>query len=261
LLIIAFPPPVKATSIYLSLAIMKFQSLLFTLSVLVAATEARVGMDSSVFNTEDEQQDLHHHRELLFSNMGGTGRYSDWASRCCGQMDNAACRCPIRNLSLFGNQGRWESKCAQQGFANIGELDDIIETAEGAGSFTTLVDLVDLAGLTDTLKSAGPNKGGFTVFAPNDDAFAKLPEATVAALTSPEGMEDLTSILTYHVVPGRVMADQLTEGGTATTVQGTDVTFSLVNGAKVDNSNIIATDILASNGIIHVIDTVLTPDL
>lgn len=132
---------------------------------------------------------------------------------------------------------------------------DIVDTAVAAGDFTTLVAAVQAAGLVDTLKGEGP----FTVFAPTDAAFAALPEGTVDTLLTPENRDQLVSILTYHVVPGAVMSSDLTEGMTAATVQGGDVTFTLDGGAKVNDANITAADIAASNGVIHVIDTVIMP--
>lgn len=132
---------------------------------------------------------------------------------------------------------------------------DIVDTAVAAGDFTTLVAAVQAAGLVDTLKGEGP----FTVFAPTDAAFAALPEGTVDTLLKPENKDQLVSILTYHVVPSAVMSSDLTEGMTAATVQGANVTFTLDGGAKVNSANITTADIAASNGVIHVIDTVIMP--
>ncbi|OLQ94355.1 fasciclin [Vibrio ponticus] len=133
---------------------------------------------------------------------------------------------------------------------------DIVDVAVENGSFTTLVAAVKAAGLVETLKGDGP----FTVFAPTDDAFAKLPEGTVEMLLKPENKDKLVAILTYHVVPGKVMAADVVKLDKATTVQGQDVMIS-VNGDKVmvDNANVVATDVKASNGVIHVIDTVIMP--
>ncbi|WP_245264797.1 fasciclin domain-containing protein [Aquamicrobium defluvii] len=132
---------------------------------------------------------------------------------------------------------------------------DIIDTAVAAGDFTTLVAAVQAAGLVDTLKG----EGLFTVFAPNDAAFAALPAGTVDTLLKPENKDQLVSILTYHVVRGAVMSSDLTEGMMAATVQGANVTFTLDGGAKVDDANITKADIAASNGVIHVIDKVIMP--
>lgn len=132
---------------------------------------------------------------------------------------------------------------------------DIVDTAVAAGDFTTLVAAVQAAGLVDTLKGEGP----FTVFAPTDAAFAALPEGTVDTLLKPENKDQLVSILTYHVVPGAVMSSDLTEGMSAATVQGGEVTFTLEGGAKVNDTNITTADIAASNGVIHVIDAVIMP--
>ncbi len=134
---------------------------------------------------------------------------------------------------------------------------DIVDTAIGAGNFTTLVAAVTAAGLVDTLKGPGP----FTVFAPTDAAFAALPAGTVEDLLKPENKDKLIAVLTYHVVPGKVMSKDLTEGMTAATVQGGNVTFTLDGGAKINGAPISTADIEASNGVIHVIDQVILPPM
>jgi uncharacterized surface protein with fasciclin (FAS1) repeats len=131
---------------------------------------------------------------------------------------------------------------------------DIVDTAIEAGSFTTLVAAVQAAGLVDALKGEGP----FTVFAPTDEAFAKVPAETLEALLADP--EALAQVLLYHVVPGKVMAGDLSDGLSAETLQGAPVAFSLMaDGAKVNDANIVATDIETSNGVIHVIDSVILP--
>jgi uncharacterized surface protein with fasciclin (FAS1) repeats len=136
-----------------------------------------------------------------------------------------------------------------------GAKTDIVDTAVAAGDFTTLVAAVQAAGLVETLKGEGP----FTVFAPTDAAFAKLPDGTVETLLKPENKDQLVGILTYHVVPGAVKSTDLTEGMTAATVQGAPIKFTLKDGAMVNDAKITAADINASNGVIHVIDTVILP--
>lgn len=133
---------------------------------------------------------------------------------------------------------------------------DIVATAQSAGQFKTLVAALTAAGLVDTLKGTGP----FTVFAPNDAAFAKLPAGTVESLLKPENKKKLTDILTYHVVAGNVKAVEVVKMTSAKTLNGASVNIT-VNGSKVkvDSASIIKTDIPASNGTIHVIDTVLMP--
>jgi uncharacterized surface protein with fasciclin (FAS1) repeats len=134
---------------------------------------------------------------------------------------------------------------------------DIVDVAISAGSFETLVAAVKAADLVDVLKGDGP----FTVFAPTDEAFAKLPAGTVADLLKPENKEKLVAVLTYHVVPGRVMAKDVVSLKEAKTVQGQSLEVSIKDGAAmVDDAKIVKTDIAASNGIIHVIDTVVLPD-
>lgn len=134
---------------------------------------------------------------------------------------------------------------------------DIVDTAVAAGNFQTLAAALTAAGLVDTLKGDGP----FTVFAPTDAAFAKLPEGTVESLLKPENIDQLTSILTYHVVAGSVSAEQVVTLTEATTVNGQKVDIS-VNGTTVsiDEATVTTADIMASNGIIHVIDTVILPE-
>lgn len=133
---------------------------------------------------------------------------------------------------------------------------DIVDTAVGAGQFKTLAAALGAAGLVDTLKGKGP----FTVFAPTDAAFAKLPAGTVEMLLKPENKAKLTAILTYHVVAGKVMAADVVKVTSAKTVQGESVAVKVMGGkVTIDAANVVTTDIAASNGVIHVIDTVLMP--
>jgi uncharacterized surface protein with fasciclin (FAS1) repeats len=132
--------------------------------------------------------------------------------------------------------------------------DNIVQVAQSAGDFETLVAAVQAAGLVETLSGEGP----FTVFAPTDEAFAKLPEGTLEALLNDK--DKLTAILTYHVVPGKVMAADVVGLSSATTVNGQNVSFKVMDGkVMINNANVVATDITASNGVIHVIDTVILP--
>ena len=133
---------------------------------------------------------------------------------------------------------------------------DIVDTAVAAGQFKTLAAALQAAGLVDTLKGAGP----FTVFAPTDAAFAALPAGTVENLLKPENREQLVAILTYHVVPGRVTAGEVAKLDKATTVQGGDVAIRATGGTvSVGNARVVQADVMASNGVIHVIDKVLMP--
>ena len=132
---------------------------------------------------------------------------------------------------------------------------DIVDTAVGAGTFNTLVAAVTAAGLVETLKGPGP----FTVFAPTDDAFKAL-GTTVDDLLKPENKDKLTAILTYHVIPGKVMAADLKDGMEAATVNGETVMIDLDNGAMVDDAKVVTADIETTNGVIHVIDKVILPD-
>jgi uncharacterized surface protein with fasciclin (FAS1) repeats len=131
---------------------------------------------------------------------------------------------------------------------------DIVDTAVAAGSFKTLVTALQAAGLVETLKGPGP----FTVFAPTDAAFAKIPKADLDALLANKAK--LTKVLTYHVVPGKVMAADV-KAGPVKTVEGSMIQISTTGGVKVNNANVVKTDIGADNGVIHVIDTVIMPPM
>ncbi|WP_017651474.1 fasciclin domain-containing protein [Fortiea contorta] len=128
---------------------------------------------------------------------------------------------------------------------------DIVDIAVSADSFKTLVTAVQAAGLVETLKSPGP----FTVFAPNDDAFAKLPPGTIQTLV--QNIPQLTRILTYHVVPGRLLQADLAKLGTVISVEGSPIKIDCADGFEVKNATVLAADIIADNGVIHVIDTVI----
>lgn len=132
----------------------------------------------------------------------------------------------------------------------------VVDIAASNDSFTTLVAALQTAGLVDTLNGPGP----FTVFAPTDEAFAKLPAGTVESLLKPENRDQLLAILTYHVVPGRVGASEVVKLTSATTVQGSNVAIRVKNGkVTIDGATVVTPDISASNGVIHVIDTVILP--
>jgi uncharacterized surface protein with fasciclin (FAS1) repeats len=139
---------------------------------------------------------------------------------------------------------------------SVAKAADIVDTAVAAGSFNTLVTAVKAAGLVDTLKGTGP----FTVFAPNDAAFAKLPAGTVENLLKPENKDKLVAILTYHVVPGKVMSKDIAgKKMMVKTVEGGQVAIDAKDGVSVDGAKVVKADIETSNGVIHVIDTVVIP--
>jgi uncharacterized surface protein with fasciclin (FAS1) repeats len=134
---------------------------------------------------------------------------------------------------------------------------DIVDTAMSAGQFSTLLAAVKAAGLEETLRGEGP----FTVFAPTDAAFAKLPAGTVEDLLKPENKDKLTAILTYHVVPGKIMAADIAgKKDMVATVEGSKLTVDATDGVKVDEASVTTADVAASNGVIHVIDTVVIPE-
>lgn len=152
----------------------------------------------------------------------------------------------LASAAIAGHHGENKAKAA-----------DIVDTAVAAGQFNTLAAALDAADLVGTLKGDGP----FTVFAPTDEAFAKLPEGTVESLLLPENRDKLVAILTYHVVPGKVLAKDVVELSSATTVNGSEITIAVADGnVRIDNATVVATDIAASNGVIHVIDSVILPN-
>jgi len=132
---------------------------------------------------------------------------------------------------------------------------DIIDTALSAGNFSTLAAALKAAGLIETLKGDGP----FTVFAPTDEAFSKIPAETLSKLLQPENKEKLIAILTYHVVSGRVTADEVTELESATSLQGQTLKISTKDGLRINDAKVSTSDVQATNGVIHIIDTVLIP--
>lgn len=132
---------------------------------------------------------------------------------------------------------------------------NLVETAEQAGSFSTLLAAAEAAGLVETLTGEGP----YTVFAPTDEAFAALPEGTVDTLLQPENQAQLADILLYHVVPGEVMSTDLTDDMNVETAMGAVATIDLDNGPMIEGANIVTPDVDASNGVIHVIDSVILP--
>ena len=140
-------------------------------------------------------------------------------------------------------------------FAEAHMSKDVVDTAAASEDFETLVAAVQAAGLVETLKGDGP----FTIFAPTDAAFEALPEGTLEELLKPENKDQLVAILTYHVVPGKVMSTDLSDGMMAETVQGQEITVSLGDSVMIDDATVVTPDIEASNGVIHVIDSVIMP--
>jgi len=139
---------------------------------------------------------------------------------------------------------------------SYGTKKDIVDTAVSAGSFNTLVTAVKAAGLVNTLKGPGP----YTVFAPTDEAFAKLPAGTLDSLLEPANRDKLVAILTYHVVPGRIMSTDIAgKKANVESVQGQNISVDATDGVRVNGANVTSADIDASNGVIHVIDTVILP--
>ena len=183
----------------------------------------------------------------------GTLHQSSASMSSTTQYDAAPMRpTSIRPAMYWGTQA---PRLVKTGMAakDGGASGDIVDVAVGAGSFETLVTAVKAAGLVDTLKGEGP----FTVFAPTDEAFAKIPKEQLTALLADK--DALIAVLTYHVVPGKVMAADVVGLDSATSVQGSNITIDTSDGVRVDGAKVVMTDIEASNGVIHVIDTVIMP--
>jgi uncharacterized surface protein with fasciclin (FAS1) repeats len=159
-------------------------------------------------------------------------------------------------IMLVGFTTSLSSLAAANKGSMSGEM-DIVDTAVAAGTFNTLAAALDAADLIPTLKGDGP----FTVFAPTDEAFAKLPAGTVESLLKPENRDQLVAILTYHVVSGKVMAKDVVNLSEATTVNGSDISIMVVDGkVRINDATVIAADVATSNGVIHVVDTVILPN-
>jgi uncharacterized surface protein with fasciclin (FAS1) repeats len=191
---------------------------------------------------------------------------SDWASPANSPaIQRLASHVVYRESKLLRNEEEAMKRCLLSlvvvglvaAFAgrSVAADKDIVDTAVAAGKFKTLAAALQAAGLVETLKGKGP----FTVFAPTDDAFAKLPKGTVETLLKPENKEKLVAILTYHVVPGKVKAADVVKLKSAKTVSGKSVMIDASKGVRVNKSNVVATDIETSNGVIHIIDAVLLP--
>lgn len=178
-------------------------------------------------------------------------------STYAGSHMNVALNAPERPMTLKASFLAATAALVLLGQAAVAKAADIVDTAVGAGQFTTLVAAVQAAGLVETLKGPGP----FTVFAPTDDAFAKLPAGTVDDLLKPENKDQLVKVLTYHVVPGKVMSGDIAgKSADVTTVEGQTLKVDATDGVKVNQANVVQADIEASNGVIHVIDAVVLPN-
>ncbi len=170
----------------------------------------------------------------------------------CGCAKEEPSRPPAVGEGRRGPPARGERRAGRE----IEEARDIVDTAVAAGKFTTLAKALEAADLVGTLKGTGP----FTVFAPTDEAFDKLPEGALEDLLKPENKEQLRSVLTYHVVPGRYLAEDVADMDAAPTVNGKELTLKVEQGVvMVDGAKVIEADIEASNGVIHVIDAVVLP--
>jgi len=197
------------------------------------------------------------HINLHYAQMHGRQRPARWARRqAAGRSEGKGTTDMVKSLIVGIAAASMVTVGAVTMRAGSGQSKDLVDTAVAAGSFKTLAKALIAADLVGTLKGEGP----FTVFAPTDEAFAKLPAGTLENLLKPENKAQLRRILTYHVVSGRVIAADVVTLKSAKTVSGDAVSISVTgSGVTVNNSKVVKTDIAASNGVIHVIDTVLIP--
>lgn len=209
----------------------------------------------ALINLTQGQEDISEGRRLGFFKK--CEKVLDITDRCCGD-DLSACKCPVRECTKWycgWIQNRWDYKCNYYE-SIVSEECTIPSVAEEAGVFTTLLAAVGAANLADALNGKGP----FTVFAPDDDAFAALGDV-VPCLLEESNIPVLTDILLYHVVSGKILSTDLSDGQTATTLLEQDITVSLMGdgGVMINDSTVTGADIMASNGVIHKIDSVLIP--
>lgn len=211
----------------------------------------------ALINLSLAQEDMSQSRRLGFFKPCPTKceKALDLTDRCCGD-DLSACKCPVRECTKWycgWIQNRWDYKCDY--YESIASECTIPSVAQEAGVFTTLLAAVSAANLTDALSGEGP----FTVFAPDDDAFAALGDV-VPCLLEESNLPVLTDILLYHVVAGKILSTDLSDGQTATTLLEQDITVNFMgDGVMINDSTVTEADIMASNGVIHKIDSVLIP--
>lgn len=233
----------------------------FLSSILVIAGLANTAAFESYADEEHIQASIEkqeqHGRELFFhmSRKQAFDKYLDIHQRCCGD-DLSECKCPVRENTWFGIKKRWDKKCD----TTITYKSSITALAMALDDFSTLVGLVKDAGLASTLAKDSEDGAGYTVFAPTNAAFEALGDVDLSE-------DQIKQVLLYHVVAGTVTSDQLSDGQVVTTLNGQDITIGTSGGVTIQDTNpdtistVTGADNLASNGVVHVIDTVLIPDL
>ena len=221
---------------------------LITVAITAASTTASAGNCPS---GSKNKKHAHHYYPQHYSHYREMHTYYPRYPKPYWHADKPAYKQPAKKEMPVESSGSTPDEAS----TNVDKASaNIIDTATSAGSFSTLIDALNAAGLTETLQGAGP----FTVFAPSDEAFAKIPESIREALIADK--EALTELLTYHVISGEVTAADVATLTSAETVQGSTLSIDTSNGVKVDGASVVTADIRASNGIIHVIDTVLIPN-
>lgn len=235
---------------------MKFLSSILLIAGLAATSAFESYADEEHIQANVEKQE-HHGRELFFhmTRKQTFDKYLDIHQRCCGD-DLSECRCPVRETTWFGIKKRWDQKCD----TTILYKSSITALALALDDFSTLAGLLKDAGLASTLAKDSDDGAGYTVFAPSNAAFEALGDVDLTE-------EQLKEVLLYHVVAGTVTSDQLQDGQVVTTLNGQDITIGTSGGVTIQDTNpdttstVTGADNLASNGVVHVIDTVLIPAL
>lgn len=228
---------------------MKFLSSILLVAGLSTTNAFESYLDEEHIEATAEQHE-HHGRELFFhmTSKQAFDKYLDINDRCCGE-DLSECKCPVRELTWFGLKSKWEKSCD----TTIPGKSSITALALALKDFSTLAGLLKDAGLALTLAKNTSDGTGYTVFAPTNAAFDKLGDLDLTE-------EQIKEVLLYHVVAGTVTSDQLSDGQVVTTLNGQDITIGTSDGVTVNDSTVTGADNIASNGVVHVIDTVLIPD-
>ncbi|KAL3780596.1 hypothetical protein ACHAWO_010255 [Cyclotella atomus] len=229
---------------------MKFLSSILLIASLNTSNAFESYLDEEHIEATAEKHE-HHGRELFvhMSKKRTFDKYLNVNNRCCGE-DLSKCKCPVRQVTWWGLKRKWEKSCD----TTIPRKSSITALALALPVFSTLVGLLKDAGLASTLAMNSSDGTGYTVFAPTNAAFDKLGDLELTE-------EQIKEVLLYHVVAGTVTSDQLSDGQVVTTLNGQDITIGTTNGVTVNDSTVTGADNHASNGVVHIIDTVLVPEL
>ena len=228
---------------------MKLSSILFITTIGTASAFERNLYEERIDSLIQSEHEQHGRKLFRFTRRQKFDKYLDLHYRCCGE-DLSACKCPVREFTWFGIKASWDSKCD----TTILSKSSITALALAEDDFSTLASLLRHAGLAQTLRMDSADGTGYTVFAPTNAAFEKLGDVDLTE-------EQIKQVLLYHVVPGTVTSDMLSNGQVGT-LNGQELAIDVSDGVTINgDTNVTGADVLVSNGVVHVIDTVLVPDL